>query len=67
MKWQVFTDRKGETKKLKEWIIIRQCTFSSGAAGGPIEQVTLLVLTRKFQKEWFKMPLLGERLDLQSG
>ena len=28
--------------------------------GGSIKQMTSLVLIRKFQTDWFKIPLLGE-------
>ena len=41
----------------------RQGYFLLGEGGGSgvgLRQVTLLVLTRKFQTDWFKVPLLRE-------
>lgn len=53
-KWKVFIDRGGQAKER----VITTSFF--GGWEGSIEGITTLLLTRKFQIDWFKITFLGE-------
>ena len=56
---RVYEQNEGGTKKFSVGYSGKD-TFPLGKAGGLIWQVTLLVLVKKFQVDWFKIPLPGE-------
>ena len=55
--------KESGTRKWKEWVISGRATFLEEKAGGFIRQIISPVLTRKFQTDWFKIPLHGETLN----
>ena len=59
-----YRHKDGGTRKLKESIISGKLTLPTRQEAGwdriLIKQITSLVLTRKFQFDWFKILLLGE-------
>lgn len=62
-KWKVFIGRRcvrGGISKRKERIIFIQVFFGEGNGRGFIMKIILLVLIRRFQINWFKIPFLGE-------
>lgn len=57
-RWKAFLDSKTIIKKKNCFRLGH--LFSEGRAGSLIMQITSLVLNRKFQTDWFKIPFLGE-------
>ena len=58
---------KSEARNLEEWIVSGKIPFPQGKAEGLLRQITSLMLMRKSQADWLKVPLLEEAETVQLG